>query len=231
MTTSISLSALGSWKYKRSLDRLKKQTDLPEGSQKGACHCCNGWGKWSAEIVVDHRWFSLSDIQKRSKIIQRTSRNYCKGQKGQSHLPILCSRDHHNPLYLNLPELTNIQTAVDRWNGDDGRNHCADGQVYSVPINDLLYKELICKMGVSEVSDTEEQPLSMMHCMKRIVPLTIRAMKKINKQYWKINATKTWVKNNPIKEGPLPSKNKYLEMVIFRFGQPSLSLRYSCAGP
>ena len=84
----------------------------------------------------------------------------------------------YNPLYLNFPELTSIQTAVDRWNETTEETIAQFDQVYFVPINDLLYKGIDGKMGVSEISDGR-QPLSMMPCMKRIAfTLTIRAMKR-----------------------------------------------------
>ena len=59
----------------------------------------------------------------------------------------------YNPLYLNFPELTSIQTAVDRWNETTEETIAQFDQVYFVPINDLLYKGIDGKMGVSEISD------------------------------------------------------------------------------
>ena len=74
-------------------------------------------GEMICKVVVDHLSdFSLSDIQKPLKSYTANLKEIItKGQKGQSHLPIYVV-GIYNPLYLNFPELTSIQTAVDRWN-------------------------------------------------------------------------------------------------------------------
>ncbi len=135
------------------------------------------------------------------ELYSEPQRNYYKGQKGQSHLPIYVV-GIYNPLYLNFPELTSIQTAVDRWNETTEETIAQFDQVYFVPINDLLYKGIDGKMGVSEISDGR-QPLSMMPCMKRIV------FTPNNTGYEKMKQAilrksmprrKLGVKNNPIKE-------------------------------
>lgn len=56
----------------------------------------------------------------------------------------------YNPLYLNFPDLTELQTLVDQWNQRTEETLSAYHDVYFVPINDLLYKGIDGKSGVTE---------------------------------------------------------------------------------
>ena len=56
----------------------------------------------------------------------------------------------YNPLYLNFPDLTELQTLVDQWNQRTEDTLSAYQGVYFVPINDLLYKGIDGKSGVTE---------------------------------------------------------------------------------
>ena len=55
----------------------------------------------------------------------------------------------YNPLYLNFPDLTELQTIVDQWNQRTEQALSAYKDVYFVPINDLLYKGIDGKSGVT----------------------------------------------------------------------------------
>lgn len=106
------------------------------------------------KVVVNHLSdFSLSDIQKPLKNYTANLKEIItKARKDNPQLPIYVV-GIYNPLYLNFPELTSIQTAVDRWNETTEETIAQFDQVYFVPINDLLYKGIDGKMGVSEISD------------------------------------------------------------------------------
>ena len=136
------------------LDRLKKQTDLQKDLKKAHVMTLTVGGNDLRKIVVDHLSdFSLSDIQKPLKnYTVNLKEMITKVRKDNPHLPIYVV-GIYNPLYLNFPELTSIQTAVDRWNETTEETIAQFDQVYFVPINDLLYKGIDGKMGVSEVSD------------------------------------------------------------------------------
>ncbi|HFU4221890.1 TPA: SGNH/GDSL hydrolase family protein [Streptococcus suis] len=56
----------------------------------------------------------------------------------------------YNPLYLSFPELTEMQTVVDKWN--QTTQHITEKYkgVYFVDINDLLYKGLEGELGISQ---------------------------------------------------------------------------------
>ena len=135
-------------------DRLKKQTDLQKDLKKARVMTLTVGGNDLRKVVVDHLSdFSLSDIQKPLKNYTANLKEIItKARKDNPHLPIYVV-GIYNPLYLNFPELTSIQTAVDRWNETTEETIAQFDQVYFVPINDLLYKGIDGKMGVSEISD------------------------------------------------------------------------------
>ena len=56
----------------------------------------------------------------------------------------------YNPLYLNFPDLTDLQTVVDQWNQRTEQTLAAYKDVYFVPVNDLLYKGIDGKRGVTD---------------------------------------------------------------------------------
>ncbi|MBZ2159422.1 SGNH/GDSL hydrolase family protein [Streptococcus australis] len=65
----------------------------------------------------------------------------------------------YNPLYLNFPDLTDLQTLVDQWNQRTEETLSAYQGVYFVPINDLLYKGIDGKSGVTE-SELEKETVT-----------------------------------------------------------------------
>lgn len=136
------------------LERLKKQTDLQKDLKQARVMTLTVGGNDLRKVVVNHLSdFSLSDIQKPLKSYTANLKEIItKARKDNPHLPIYVV-GIYNPLYLNFPELTSIQTAVDRWNETTEETIAQFDQVYFVPINDLLYKGIDGKMGVSEISD------------------------------------------------------------------------------
>ena len=62
----------------------------------------------------------------------------------------------YNPLYLNFPDLTDLQTVVDQWNQRTEQTLAAYKDVYFVPVNDLLYKGIDGKSGVTEWDQGKE---------------------------------------------------------------------------
>jgi len=62
----------------------------------------------------------------------------------------------YNPLYLNFPDLTDLQTVVDQWNQRTEQTLVAYKDVYFVPVNDLLYKGIDGKSGVTEWEQGKE---------------------------------------------------------------------------
>ena len=136
------------------LDRLEKQVDLQKDLKKARVMTLTVGGNDLRQVVVDHLSdFSLSDIQKPLKTYTKNLKDIItKARKDNPHLPIYVV-GIYNPLYLNFPELTTIQKAVDQWNQTTEKTTAQFDQVYFVPINDALYKGIDGKIGVSEVSD------------------------------------------------------------------------------
>ncbi|HEM6342238.1 TPA: SGNH/GDSL hydrolase family protein [Streptococcus suis] len=85
------------------------------------------------------------DYGKRLDTIIKTAR------KNNPNLPIYVV-GIYNPLYLNFPELTEMQTIVDNWNTMTEQITEKYQDVYFVPINDLLYKGLEGEAGISQNS-------------------------------------------------------------------------------
>lgn len=56
----------------------------------------------------------------------------------------------YNPLYLSFPELTEMQTIVDKWNQTTEQITKKYKDVYFVDINELLYKGLEGELGISQ---------------------------------------------------------------------------------
>ncbi|CYU34389.1 SGNH/GDSL hydrolase family protein [Streptococcus suis] len=83
------------------------------------------------------------DYGKRLDTIIKTAR------KNNPNLPIYVV-GIYNPLYLNFPELTEMQTIVDNWNTMTEQITEKYQDVYFVPINDLLYKGLEGEAGISQ---------------------------------------------------------------------------------
>ncbi|HEM5994281.1 TPA: SGNH/GDSL hydrolase family protein [Streptococcus suis] len=83
------------------------------------------------------------DYGKRLDTIIMTAR------KNNPNLPIYVV-GIYNPLYLNFPELTEMQTIVDNWNTMTEQITEKYQDVYFVPINDLLYKGLEGEAGISQ---------------------------------------------------------------------------------
>ncbi|MFM0585861.1 SGNH/GDSL hydrolase family protein [Streptococcus suis] len=83
------------------------------------------------------------DYGKRLDTIIKTAR------KNNPNLPIYVV-GIYNPLYLNFPELTEMQTIVDNWNAMTEQITEKYQHVYFVLINDLFYKGLEGEAGISQ---------------------------------------------------------------------------------
>ena len=62
----------------------------------------------------------------------------------------------YNPFYLNFPEMTEMQTIVDKWNQSTEEVCKKYDNVYFVPVNDLLYKGIDGKGGVTSSDDSSQ---------------------------------------------------------------------------
>ena len=101
-------------------------------------------------ILEDTSNLDLDRFEKASKIYEKNLKQIIElARKDNPDLPIYVV-GIYNPLYLNFPDLTELQTLVDQWNQRTEVTLSAYQGVYFVPVNDLLYKGIDGKSGVTE---------------------------------------------------------------------------------
>ena len=101
-------------------------------------------------ILEDTSNLDLDRFEKASKTYEKNLKQIIElARKDNPDLPIYVV-GIYNPLYLNFPDLTELQTLVDQWNQRTEETLSAYQGVYFVPINDLLYKGIDGKSGVTE---------------------------------------------------------------------------------
>ena len=101
-------------------------------------------------ILEDTSNLDLDRFEKASKTYEKNLKQIIElARKDNPDLPIYVV-GIYNPLYLNFPDLTELQTLVDQWNQRTEDTLSAYQGVYFVPINDLLYKGIDGKSGVTE---------------------------------------------------------------------------------
>ena len=101
-------------------------------------------------ILEDTSNLDLDRFEKASKAYEKNLKQIIElARKDNPDLPVYVV-GIYNPLYLNFPDLTELQTLVDQWNQRTEVTLSAYQGVYFVPINDLLYKGIDGKSGVTE---------------------------------------------------------------------------------
>ena len=101
-------------------------------------------------ILEDTSNLDLDRFEKASKTYEKNLKQIIElARKDNPDLPVYVV-GIYNPLYLNFPDLTELQTLVDQWNQRTEETLSAYQGVYFVPINDLLYKGIDGKSGVTE---------------------------------------------------------------------------------
>ena len=101
-------------------------------------------------ILEDTSNLNLDRFEKASKTYEKNLKQIIElARKDNPDLPIYVV-GIYNPLYLNFPDLTDLQTLVDQWNQRTEETLSAYKGVYFVPINDLLYKGIDGQSGVTE---------------------------------------------------------------------------------
>lgn len=101
-------------------------------------------------ILEDTSNLDLDRFDKPSKTYVKNLKQIIElARKDNPDLPIYVV-GIYNPLYLNFPDLTELQTLVDQWNQRTEETLSAYQGVYFVPINDLLYKGIDGQSGVTE---------------------------------------------------------------------------------
>lgn len=101
-------------------------------------------------ILEDTSNLDLDRFEKASKTYEKNLKQIIElARKDNPDLPVYVV-GIYNPLYLNFPDLTELQTLVDQWNQRTEEILSAYQGVYFVPINDLLYRGIDGKSGLTE---------------------------------------------------------------------------------
>ena len=136
------------------LTRLKEDKDLQEALSQADFMTLTVGGNDVRKVVLNHILdLSLSDFDEPAKEYEANVEEIITlARKKNPNLPIYIL-GIYNPFYLNFPELTEMQTVVNRWNTQTQNISQKYQGVYFIPINDLLYKGIDGQTGVADLSD------------------------------------------------------------------------------
>lgn len=135
------------------LKRLKEDKELAAAVKEADLMTLTVGGNDLRKLILKQLdSLDVATVQKASKDYGKRLKSLIEQvRKSNPDLPIYIV-GIYNPLYLSLPELTEVQTMVDGWN-QVTQEVCRDyDQVYFVPINDLLYKGMEGEAGVSQTA-------------------------------------------------------------------------------
>lgn len=133
------------------LTRVREKKDLRKDLKQAQLLTITvGGNDLRKAILEDTSNLDLDRFDKPSKTYVKNLKQIIElARKDNPDLPIYVV-GIYNPLYLNFPDLTELQTLVDQWNQRTEETLSAYQGVYFVPINDLLYKGIDGKSGVTE---------------------------------------------------------------------------------
>ena len=143
------------------LKRMQEKKDIKRDFKKAKLMTLTVGGNDVIHVIKDNitnlnvNTFSKPavDYQKRLRHIIELAR------KDNKTLPIYIV-GIYNPFYLNFPEMTEMQTIVDNWN-QSTKEVCKEyDNVYFVPVNDLLYKGIDGKGGVTSSDEISQSTKS-----------------------------------------------------------------------
>lgn len=137
------------------LKRLKEDKELATAVKEADLMTLTVGGNDLRKLILKQLdSLDVATVQKASKDYGKRLKSLIEQvRKSNPDLPIYIV-GIYNPLYLSLPELTEVQAMVDGWN-QVTQEVCRDyDQVYFVPINDLLYKGIESEAGVSQTAES-----------------------------------------------------------------------------
>ena len=143
------------------LKRMQEKKDIKRDLKKAKLMTLTVGGNDVIHVIKDNitnlnvNTFSRAAVgyQKRLRQIIELAR------KENKTLPIYIT-GIYNPFYLNFPEMTEMQTIVDNWNRSTEEVSKEYDNVYFVPVNDLLYKGINGKGGVTSSDETSQSTKS-----------------------------------------------------------------------
>ena len=133
------------------LSRMQEKKEIRKDLKKAQLLTITVGGNDLRKAILENTSnLDLDRFEKASKTYEKNLKQIIESaRKDNPDLPVYVV-GIYNPLYLNFPDLTELQTLVDQWNQRTEEILSAYQGVYFVPINDLLYKGIDGKSGVTE---------------------------------------------------------------------------------
>lgn len=145
---------------KQILKRMKEHEELQQALKEADLLTLTVGGNDLRKVIVSNLSnLKLSTFDKPAREYGRNLEKIVKrARQENADLPIYIL-GIYNPFYLSFPELTEMQTVVDKWNQTTKQITEKYKDVYFVEINDLLYKGLEGEMGLSQSSSASTNNL------------------------------------------------------------------------
>lgn len=143
------------------LKRMKEKADIQRDLKKAKLMTLTVGGNDVMHVVKDNITnLSVDTFNKPAVAYQKRLRQIVElARKDNKTLPIYIV-GIYNPYYLNFPDMTEMQTIVDNWNKATEEVSKEYQNVYFVPVNDLLYKGIDGKGGVTSADETSQSSKS-----------------------------------------------------------------------
>ena len=143
------------------LKRMKEKADIQRDLKKAKLMTLTVGGNDVMHVVKDNITnLSVDTFNKPAVAYQKRLRQIVElARKDNKTLPIYIV-GIYNPYYLNFPDMTEMQTIVDNWNKATEEVSKEYQNDYFVPVNDLLYKGIDGKGGVTSSDETSQSSKS-----------------------------------------------------------------------
>ena len=143
------------------LKRMQEKKDIQRDLKKAKVMTLTVGGNDVIHVIKDNITnLNVATFTKPAQAYQKRLRQIIElARKENKTLPIYIV-GIYNPFYLNFPEMTEMQTIVDNWNQSTEEVCKEYDNVYFVPVNDLLYKGIDGKGGVTSSDDSSQSSKS-----------------------------------------------------------------------
>ena len=143
------------------LKRMQEKKDIQRDLKKAKVMTLTVGGNDVIHVIKDNITnLNVNTFTKPAQAYQKRLRQIIElARKENKTLPIYIV-GIYNPFYLNFPEMTEMQTIVDNWNQATEEVSKEYENVYFVPVNDLLYKGIDGKGGVTSSDDSSQSSKS-----------------------------------------------------------------------
>ncbi|HEM4050244.1 TPA: SGNH/GDSL hydrolase family protein [Streptococcus suis] len=142
------------------LKRMKEKQELKTALQEANLLTITVGGNDLRKVIIKNiANLKLSTFDKPAKEYGKRLESIIQvARKDNPSLPIYVV-GIYNPFFLSLPELTEMQFIVDKWNTTTEETVAKYENVYFVGINDLLYRGLEGEAGISQLNQSQSNNL------------------------------------------------------------------------